>query len=392
MESAALLEMLEFIKTRYSANVVVVLTDDDSTMRAVTQWSNEDYVSYYNVVENQHTLLCVDYSSADYSKNNQGQEVTKGVPAKVAGTVVGRITKVADTVYERDENGDILYEEYGDKKYKIVLATAKYKPSETGEVAVLQHTSRILVNGRPIIGYNIVKDGKLKPITRTNKGRLPLFVVEPKFAGDPAHRKKTLKNDLYKLLAKPVKDRHDCAEGDVTRVSINFIYMVRQLHEYPQEQWVNRAKAVLEHHFDNHEYCGRHCHRKDKTAEERAKSPKMYRCKEKNASLYEALNGIILRFITLDRLLEVGHGGDTNVNESLNNTISHFAPKNRTYSGTVSLQSRILMAIGIHLVGYDVYFEQLFLSMGIEPEAGTLYHLSSVQKMRKKKLDTSRTK
>jgi len=134
MESAALLDMLHFISTNYPVNVTVVLTDDDSTMRAVTQWSNADYARYFQLAENQHTLLCVDCNAA-------------------AGNVLGRVTKVTDTVYQRDENGDIAFEEYGDKKYKIVLSPAKYEPAEDGEVAVTQHPSHCLVNGRPIIGY-----------------------------------------------------------------------------------------------------------------------------------------------------------------------------------------------------------------------------------------------
>ena len=56
---------------------------------------------------------------------------------------------------------------------------------------------------------------------------------------------------------------------------------------------------------------------------------------------------------------------DTQVNESLNNTISWMAPKNKTYSGTVSLENRIGIALGIHSVGIVVYFERLLGKLGV---------------------------
>ena len=65
------------------------------------------------------------------------------------------------------------------------------------------------------------------------------------------------------------------------------------------------------------------------TAQQLQQSERLYRCKTKDKDLYERLAKIIARFITFDRLKEGAHGMDTNVNESLNNTISYFAPKNR---------------------------------------------------------------
>ncbi|CAB9531379.1 unknown protein [Seminavis robusta] len=87
-------------------------------------------------------------------------------------------------------------------------------------------------------------------------------------------------------------------------------------------------------------------------------------------------------FTSPRKLQDVGHGGDTQVNESLNNLISHYAPKNRTYCGSVSLRNRVPMAIGVHLLGYDVFFRRLFARLGMEVEEGTDYFLRRLQKVR----------
>jgi hypothetical protein len=68
----------------------------------------------------------------------------------------------------------------------------------------------------------------------------------------------------------------------------------------------------------------------------------------KDAKLYEELNKIYSRFMTMERLEEVGHGYDTQINESYNNTASWFAPKNKVYCGSQSLKNRLSVAIGIN--------------------------------------------
>jgi hypothetical protein len=84
-----------------------------------------------------------------------------------------------------------------------------------------------------------------------------------------------------------------------------------------------------------------------------------YRCKMKDAKLYQVLKTIFDHFVSLDRLQEVAHGMDTQVNESFNNTASWFAPKNKVYCGTMSLTNRIGMAIGINSLGLLGYFQRL---------------------------------
>lgn len=164
-------------------------------------------------------------------------------------------------------------------------------------------------------------------VYRPNHGELPAHLVEPVFLADPNHRKKTLKGELYRQLKKPVGTRCGLTCVDVLRVTTTFAYMCRSLHE-KDEILEAHGKAVVEHHFDNHTFCGDFCRRKQLTEEQRQSSAKIYRDKVKDKDLYCCLTKLMDHFITIAALKEVGHGSDTQVNESLNNTISWLAPKN----------------------------------------------------------------
>jgi len=97
---------------------------------------------------------------------------------------------------------------------------------------------------------------------------------------------------------------------DAIRIGTNFAYMSRALPSKDESEFVNAGKAVLEHHFDNHECCGEWCRHKSLTDEEVKVSGKFYRSKTKDKELYEWLQENLARFLTLDALKEVGHGMD----------------------------------------------------------------------------------
>jgi hypothetical protein len=138
------------------------------------------------------------------------------------------------------------------------------------------------------------------------------------FVADPNHLSKGLMGELIKLDKSVIKVKHTMTRMDSTRIGKNFSYMARTLHNRPVDEFVNAAKAVLGHHFDNHQYCGDWCSRKHKAAVQRARIIKYYRLKDKDAKLYNVLAEKLERFISLDKLVEMGHGMDTNVNEAFN--------------------------------------------------------------------------
>jgi hypothetical protein len=91
--------------------------------------------------------------------------------------------------------------------------------------------------------------------------------------------------------------------------------MARTLKAKSEDQLVNAGKAVIKHHFDNHEFCGIWCPWKRQMAQQLSASTRYYRCKTKDAKLYQVLLDKISRFITLDRLKEIAHSMDTQANE-----------------------------------------------------------------------------
>jgi len=228
-----------------------------------------------------------------------------------------------------------------------------------------------------------------KETHRPNRGELPRHVPEPEFLADPNHRKKTLKGVLYKHLKTKTKERCGLTRCDVMRVTTNFCYMVRSLQQCTtDEQILNAGKAVVEHHFDNHEHCGSFCKRKAMTTEERQEQQKPYRDKEKHAELHNCLTLAIARFVSLPSLREVQHGSDTLLNESLNNTIAWLAPKNKTCGSTQSLLNRIAIAICISTLGTRECFDRLFVKLGIAATPDILCHLDKQQRTRSHRIET----
>jgi len=53
-----------------------------------------------------------------------------------------------------------------------------------------------------------------------------------------------------------VEEKLTMTRMDATRIGKYFGYMARSLKETPPAQHVNKGQAVLEHHFDNHTFCG----------------------------------------------------------------------------------------------------------------------------------------
>jgi hypothetical protein len=171
---------------------------------------------------------------------------------------------------------------------------------------------------------------------------------------------------------------------DTTRIAKNFGYMARTLKDKPTSEYVDSAKAILEHHFHDHTYCGSWW-RKDESEEERNRLIRYYRCKEKDAKLYALLSETISRFITQERLEEIGHDLDTNMKEAINQVCTWFAPKNKVFACTGSLNNRIAFAVGINSLGVDAFFRRLFKKLGIPLIDSVAYYLKTKEQSRARK-------
>jgi hypothetical protein len=69
-------------------------------------------------------------------------------------------------------------------------------------------------------------------------------------------------------------------------------------------------------------------------------------------------------------------------NEAMNKSIMRYAPKDKTYARTMTLTSRINIAIGIDCIGHARYYERLFRTMNFRHTALTF---SGLQRMWRKK-------
>ena len=67
-----------------------------------------------------------------------------------------------------------------------------------------------------------------------------------------------------------------------------------------------------------------------------------------------------------DRLIESLHTFESQTNEAVNSVIAKYAPKDRTYSSTMSLSNRISIVIGIHNDGYQAFWSEAFLSLQLD--------------------------
>ena len=212
-------------------------------------------------------------------------------------------------------------------------------------------------------------------VVRPDHGELPRHMPEPEFYADPNHRKKTWKKTLYQLLQSSVKQRKTLTHMDVLRLGTNFAYVVRTLPGKTDAEMEKASKAVIEHHFDCHDYCGGWCSRKNQTEDDKSRKKKCYRSKEKDAALYAELKNRIERFITLDALHEVSHGYDTLCNELFNNVAAWIAPKNKVYGSSQSLKNRVCVAIGLVTVGTLTFYREIFNRLGVTMAADTEHYI-----------------
>jgi len=228
-------------------------------------------------------------------------------------------------------------------------------------------------------------------VVRPDKGNLPADMPEPRFLADPNHRKKSLANVLHGLESMKSAQKLTMTKMDVLRISTNFAHMVRMLPNQPGERHVECGKAVLEHHFDNHEFCGDWRSRKQLSQQERNQSTKCYRCKEKDAKSHYELKIRIECFITLEALLEVAHGMDAQCNESFNNVVAWIAPKNKVCSKSNSLKHRIAFALGVNALGMLGCYQNMFNMLGIMMNPSVLHYLTQMNKFRVHKIAKSKT-
>jgi hypothetical protein len=150
------------------------------------------------------------------------------------------------------------------------------------------------------------------------------------------------------------------------------------------KKFQNSAMSPVLHHFNDHSKWGTWCHHRNKDEEELAKLQK-YRCKTKNNKLYLQCVEIIQKLLTKERLRECHHVMNSQKNKAMNRSIMRYIPKDKTYSQTMTLTSRLNLAILIDSLGHAEYFKQLFGLFGAMIFRATELTFSGLRKMWRKK-------
>ena len=109
----------------------------------------------------------------------------------------------------------------------------------------------------------VVKKGKDKGKRKKVKdnGILPLHVPEVSFVyTDPTHRTKVAVKGIFnKANSTKANNRNGITKQDAERIKVNFGYFLKLYSTKSIEEMMRRSKAILEHHFNNHEFCGKWC-------------------------------------------------------------------------------------------------------------------------------------
>ena len=90
-----------------------------------------------------------------------------------------------------------------------------------------------------------------------------------------------------------------------------------------------------------------------------------YRSMVDHEQLHHQMMTCLLDFISREKMEMLNHKNDTSLNEALNNSVMSFAPKNKCFSGTKSLEARVCIAMGVNIVGHYKFWKLVFAKLGI---------------------------
>ena len=138
------------------------------------------------------------------------------------------------------------------------------------------------------------------------------------------------------------------------------------------EEMRNASQAPLNHLCNNHDYCNSEWCGQKKALEQgkifrNDNDSKSYLDLNNNVDrqVYDDILHIVKQFSTDKMLIESMHKGNTQANESLNNRLSYFAPKNINYARSSSFLYRVSINGGIQIDGYLHFFLNVFCELGI---------------------------
>ena len=151
--------------------------------------------------------------------------------------------------------------------------------------------------------------------------------------------------------------------------------------------FVDKAKAVLEHLYDNHKYCDASWCMALKAKNEKKKyTPKVHWYSLKNEvekKNYEQLSKITTKYGNEFYLRQSMHPFDTQTNEALNNSQAMVTPKAKVFHETRAFHYRHAIVVGTHNWGHKKFWTSVFDEAGIKYSTAFVSYLESVDKKKK---------
>ena len=80
--------------------------------------------------------------------------------------------------------------------------------------------------------------------------------------------------------------------------------------------------------------------------------------------MYQQIASAVERFQDDEHVKECLHLNDTNINESLNMSVSRLVPKFKHFGTTMALDSRVRLVLGVHNLGYAEFYLTLLHNLG----------------------------
>ena len=132
---------------------------------------------------------------------------------------------------------------------------------------------------------------------------------------------------------------------------------------------------------------------KEKEKNLRAKEDsKYFRCKKADSKLYKQLCEAIAPYLTDEKLRMLNHPWSTQLNEAMNNSISSYAPKTKTFCRTMSLLTRVGIAAAIQALGYLKFWTLVFRELGIDMDDAFASSLKARDRKKAAKRVTQKSK
>jgi len=158
---------------------------------------------------------------------------------------------------------------------------------------------------------------------------------------------------VTKDLAKRIKYYWSCVLNQLRHLDV-------------EEDWElieTKVKAPLEHLYNEHRYCDvEWCYALQAKRDNHQYIPppnKPFYSKDEDGKMFKQLEQALLRFKEKSMVKDCLHQNNTQMNESLNLRISKYAPKNKHFGASTSLDTRISTVVAVVNMGYTEFYNTL---------------------------------